>query len=89
MFAMQKEVVIAALKKDLYGAARWVGEEELIEGGYEQLCEYIEKLYQSHKLLCEKKKRMKEIIYEKCNTKKWTLALCDVLDSMEKSFENE
>lgn len=89
MFAMQKEVVIAALKKDLYGAARWVGEEELIEGGYEQLCEYIEKLYQSHKLLCEKKKRMREIIYEKCSTKKWTLALCDVLDSMEKSFENE
>lgn len=86
MFAMQKEVMVTALKKNLYGAARWVGEEELIEGGYAQLCEYIEKLYQFPDLLREKKKRMREIIYEKCNTKKWVIALCDVLDSMEQSF---
>lgn len=84
--AMQNEVVVAALKKDIQGGARCVGESELINGGYRELCGYIEKLFKSSTMLAKKKKEMKRIIEKKYDIKKWASALCGILDDMEKSF---
>lgn len=89
MFAMQQKVVVAGLKKNIFGGdggVTWVGEDELIEGHYKELCEYIVKLYESPKLLKEKKEKMWEIIHEKCSTERWVTALCDALDSTEQAF---
>lgn len=86
MFAMQQGVAIAALKKNLYGGAVRVGEEELIDGGYEELCGYVEKLYDSPELLEETKERMRKISQEKSDIKLWGSALCTALEETERSF---
>lgn len=86
MFAMQQGVVVVALKKNLYGGAKRVGETELIDGGYEELCGYVEKLYDSLELLEEKKERMKKISQEKSDIKLWGTALCTALEETERSF---
>lgn len=86
MFAMQQGVVIAALKKNLYGGAARVGEEELIDGGYEELCGYVEELYDLPELLEETKERMRKISQEKCDIKLWGSALCTALEETERSF---
>lgn len=89
MFAMQQGVAVAALKKNLYGGAKRVGEAELIDGGYEELCRYVERLYDSPQLLVETKERMRRISQEKDDIKNWVSALCDILNEMDRSFIKE
>lgn len=86
MFAMQQGVAMAALKKDLYGDVKRIGEDELIDGGYKELCEYVGRLYDCPELLTEKKEKMRKISREKADIKPWVTALCSALDETERSF---
>lgn len=89
MFAMQQNVVVAALKKNHADGAGWINENELIDGHYTELCDYIEKLYKSPKLLAEKKEKMKKDIFKKCSTEKYGEALREAIKQTEQAFEKE
>lgn len=89
MFAMQQGVAVAALKKNLCGGAIWIGEKDVIDGEYEELCEYVGELYDSPELLAEKKERMRVLSQQKGDIKHWAAALCIALEDTERSFLEE
>lgn len=88
-FAMQQGVVVVALKKNLRGAASWVGEDELVDGGYIEQCQYIEHLYNDKELLGAKKEKMMERSRRQCNEKEWGIMLTKELDDMMERWEDK
>lgn len=87
-FAMQQGVVVVALKKNLRGAAKWVGEEELIDGGYMEQIQYIERLYSDSVLLSEKKERMRKLSRGQCREEEWGVIFNKVLNDMMETWED-
>ncbi|MCH5252237.1 MAG: glycosyltransferase [Lachnospiraceae bacterium] len=83
MFAMQEGVVVATLNTG--DVAKWVGRLDrqwLVEGGYKELCEYIEKLYEDRQLLAEVGKQMQQAM--KYSGEEWEEALFRVVEELSK-----
>lgn len=64
LFAMEQGLAIAALEKNKRFGAAWCGDENLVQGDYTELCEYIRNLYSDNSYL--KKEQLKML--QKYNT---------------------
>ena len=81
-FAMQEGVAVASL--NVGAAANWIDRQWLVEGGYKELCEYIERLYEDDEMLVRIKEQMKKNIAKKRHQGKWADAVYHVVEELSK-----
>lgn len=86
LFAMENDVIIAALRKNLDYGACWVGEEQLIIGGAKEQCDFIENLYLDKNFRQEKKEALKRRMEEMYSPERWERQFSAAMNKMADEF---